>query len=124
MLVPALSDGLAALGVLASLLWIVQAALAYRHRAKTVLLADLPATTPESGWPRLAVIFAARNEEAAVECAARSMIAQDYPNLEILAIDDRSTDATGAILDRLGDLTGWARAATDSVRGELQLGLR
>jgi hypothetical protein len=29
-----------------------------------------------------------------------------------------------AILDRLGDLTGWARAATDSVRGELDLGLR
>src|SRR3954447_23262025 len=30
----------------------------------------------------------------------------------------------GAILDRLGDLTGWARAATDGVRGELDLGLR
>ena len=29
-----------------------------------------------------------------------------------------------AILDRLGDLTGWARAATDGVRGELDLGLR
>jgi hypothetical protein len=29
-----------------------------------------------------------------------------------------------AILDRLGDLTGWARGATDGVRGELQLGLR
>jgi hypothetical protein len=32
--------------------------------------------------------------------------------------------SAGAILDRLGDLTGWARAARDSVRGELQLGLR
>jgi hypothetical protein len=32
--------------------------------------------------------------------------------------------SAGAILNRLGDLTGWARAATDSVRGELQLGLR
>src|SRR3954471_22571331 len=30
----------------------------------------------------------------------------------------------GAILDRLGDLTGWARAATDGVRGELDLALR
>src|SRR4051794_13125202 len=29
-----------------------------------------------------------------------------------------------AILDRLGDLTGWARAATDGLRGELDLGLR
>jgi hypothetical protein len=29
-----------------------------------------------------------------------------------------------AVLDRFGDLTGWARASTASVRGELQLGLR
>jgi hypothetical protein len=34
------------------------------------------------------------------------------------------TGGASAILDRLGDLTGWARAATDGVRGELQLGLR
>jgi hypothetical protein len=33
-------------------------------------------------------------------------------------------DGASVILDRLGDLTGWARAATDGVRGELQLGLR
>jgi hypothetical protein len=30
----------------------------------------------------------------------------------------------GAILDRLGDLTGWARAATDGLRGELDLAIR
>jgi len=96
-----LTNTLAVLGSLASLLWIVQAALVYRHRAGTVLLADLPDTPPETGWPRLTVIFAARNEAADVEQATRSLIAQDYPNLQILAVDDRSTDATGAILDRL-----------------------
>jgi hypothetical protein len=32
--------------------------------------------------------------------------------------------SASAILDRLGDLTGWAHAATDGVRGELDLGLR
>jgi len=32
--------------------------------------------------------------------------------------------SAGAVLDRLGDLTGWARASTASVRGELELGLR
>jgi cellulose synthase/poly-beta-1,6-N-acetylglucosamine synthase-like glycosyltransferase len=95
------TNTLATLGVLASLLWIIQLALVYRHRARAVQLADLPETTPETGWPRLAVIFAARNEETDVERATRSMIAQDYPNLEIIAVDDRSTDATGAILDRL-----------------------
>jgi uncharacterized protein DUF3352 len=33
-------------------------------------------------------------------------------------------EGAGVILDRFGDLTGWARAATDGVRGQLQLGLR
>jgi hypothetical protein len=33
-------------------------------------------------------------------------------------------DDAGAILDRLGDLTGWARAETDGVRGELDLAIR
>jgi hypothetical protein len=32
--------------------------------------------------------------------------------------------SAGAVLDRLGALTGWARASTSAVRGELQLGLR
>ena len=33
-------------------------------------------------------------------------------------------DGANVILDRFGDLTGWASAATDGVRGQLQLGLR
>lgn len=35
-----------------------------------------------------------------------------------------SDEGASAILGRFGDLTGWARAATDGVRGQLQLGLR
>jgi len=52
-------------------------------------------------WPRLSVIVPSCNEEKAVEAATRSLVAQDYPNLEIVAVDDRSTDRTGAILDGL-----------------------
>jgi glycosyltransferase involved in cell wall biosynthesis len=89
------------LGVLASLLWFVVLAQVVRHRRSVLLLADLPGDEPAGGWPRLAVVFAARNEAAEVEAATRSLVAQDYPNLEIIAVDDRSTDATGAILDRL-----------------------
>src|SRR5581483_9986381 len=61
----------------------------------------LPAVEPAGGWPSLAVAFAARDEEADVGRAARSMLALDYPNLRVVAVDDRSTDATGAILDAL-----------------------
>lgn len=52
-------------------------------------------------WPTLSVVFAARNEARAIEAAVRSMLALDYPDLEIVAVDDRSEDATGEILDRL-----------------------
>ena len=52
-------------------------------------------------WPRLSVIVPSRNEGGHVLKATRSLLAQDYPDLEIVAIDDRSEDATGAILDGL-----------------------
>ncbi len=52
-------------------------------------------------WPKVSVIVPCRNEAAGVEAAMSSLLAQDYPNLEIVAVDDRSEDATGAILDAL-----------------------
>ena len=50
---------------------------------------------------RLSVVVPARNEEASVEPAMRSLLALDYPDMEVIAVDDRSEDHTGAILDRL-----------------------
>lgn len=51
--------------------------------------------------PSVSVIVAARDEARGVEAAVRSMLAQDYPRLELVVVDDRSSDGTGAILDRL-----------------------
>ena len=52
-------------------------------------------------WPRLSVIVPSRNEAPGVERAMSSLLAQDYPNLEIVAVNDRSEDDTGARLDAL-----------------------
>lgn len=52
-------------------------------------------------WPRVSICFAARDEARGVEQAVRSFLALDYPDLEVIGIDDRSSDVTGAILDRL-----------------------
>ena len=52
-------------------------------------------------WPLVSVIVPARNEQRGIESALTSLLHLDYDNLEILVIDDRSTDDTGAILDRL-----------------------
>ena len=51
--------------------------------------------------PPVSIVVAALNEAHAIEPALRSILAVDYPALEIVAIDDRSTDGTGEILDRL-----------------------
>ena len=67
-----------------------------------------PAGAP---WPLLSVIVPARNEAAHVESCLRSLLAQDYPRLEILAVDDRSQDGTGALLDALAAEAGSAPGA-------------
>jgi len=52
-------------------------------------------------WPRISLIAPARNEERNIEQAMRSLLAIDYPDLQITVINDRSTDGTGEILKRL-----------------------
>lgn len=72
-----------------------------RMRRLATLAAPAPAV-----WPKVSVIFAARNEGHTVGAAVPTMLRMDYPDLEILAVNDRSEDDTGAVLDQL--------AATDS----------
>ncbi len=66
----------------------------------------VPTTGPgawegEEAWPSLTVVIAARDEAANIEAALESLLAQDYPGLQVVAVNDRSTDDTGPILSRL-----------------------
>jgi hypothetical protein len=90
---------------LRALAWII--ALAWLWKAITAALGlrrvpDL--TRPEYNLappndPSITVIVPARNESADIAATLQSLLAQDYPSLHIIAIDDRSTDTTGAIMD-------------------------
>jgi GT2 family glycosyltransferase len=49
--------------------------------------------------PRVSILFSARDEAEKLPAALASFLALDYPNYEVIAVDDRSEDATGAILE-------------------------
>ncbi|MGH9496988.1 MAG: glycosyltransferase [Candidatus Sulfotelmatobacter sp.] len=51
-----------------------------------------------SGNPRVSIIVPARNEEDTIEQAMGTLLALDYDNYEVIAVNDRSTDRTGEIL--------------------------
>ncbi len=53
--------------------------------------------TQEASLPRVAALVPARNEERNIEACLISLLAQDYPNLEIWLYDDASTDRTSEI---------------------------
>ncbi len=57
--------------------------------------------TGKVDWPLLSVIVPACNEADHLAAALRSLLEQDYPRLEIIVVNDRSTDATGEIIDCL-----------------------
>ena len=58
-------------------------------------------TTPPSNPPLISVCIPARNEERNIRACVEAMLNQDYPNFEVIVLDDRSTDATPEILRQL-----------------------
>jgi len=102
-----------------ALAWLI--ALAWLWKALTSLLGlrrvpDLtnPAydLVPQNN-PSITIIVPARNEEKNIASCLNSLLEQDYANLHIIAVDDRSTDNTGEVMEALATLhiaelpTGW-----------------
>jgi glycosyltransferase involved in cell wall biosynthesis len=61
-------------------------------------------------YPKLSVIIAACNEAETIRPAIATLLEQNYPDLEIVLIDDRSTDGTGEIIDEVAAGDGRVKA--------------
>lgn len=75
---------------------------AFGIRSLDVILrsrARLEPREPDPTLPALSIIVPARNEADRVERCVRSLLAADYPDFEVIAVDDCSQDATRSILD-------------------------
>lgn len=53
--------------------------------------------------PRVSILVPARNEELNINACILSLLAQQYPDFEVIALNDRSTDQTGKILGELAE---------------------
>jgi len=51
--------------------------------------------------PRVSIIVPACNEEEDIEQCLRGLLAVDYENYEVIAVNDRSTDRTGEIMEKV-----------------------
>ena len=79
-------------------------ALAFIVRSVNVTLKSgesIEPVEPDETLPFLSVIVPARNEERQIEQCVRSLLAQRYPRFEVIAVNDRSEDRTGEILERI-----------------------
>jgi len=76
---------------------VLAVALAGFHLRSTRRRPPAPAYTPP-----VAIVVPAYNEAVGIERAVRLLMASDYPDFEIIVVDDGSSDDTAAIVERLG----------------------
>jgi chlorobactene glucosyltransferase len=82
--------------VLWSLPWVVPLVVTLLRSRNSRWLDDVSAEV-RSGAPLVSVIVPARNERRNIERCVRSILASTYTPLEVIVVDDHSTDGTGGV---------------------------
>jgi glycosyltransferase involved in cell wall biosynthesis len=86
---------------LIALAWLWKAITAARGLPRIPNLLDPQYNLAPDGNPTISVIVPARNESADIASTLESLLNQDYANLRIIAVNDRSIDTTGVIMNTL-----------------------
>ena len=89
--------------LLSSILFFFALFITYWLHNQAWLEITTPPVEPPANGPFVSIIVPARNEEGNIRRCAETLLAQDYPNYEIIVLDDRSTDGTPDILKELSD---------------------
>lgn len=84
-----------------AVVWIARLLYLKKARRMRIVLRHADAPYAAADAPRVSVIVAAKDEQDCIENCLTSLLGQDYPNLEVIAVDDRSTDDTPSILSQL-----------------------
>lgn len=85
--------------IISTILFILGIAIIYWiHNQHHLDIVVTPAPPPVDA-PLISVCIPARNEERNIRRCVESALGQDYPNLEVVVLDDRSTDATPTLLN-------------------------
>jgi glycosyltransferase involved in cell wall biosynthesis len=87
-------------GFLGAEVWSVYGMALTAGRRKMLLMKRPPQPIP-GPVPRVTILVPAKDEGERIRGCIESCLNQDYPDLEVIAIDDRSTDNTGAVMDQM-----------------------
>ncbi|HXH48380.1 MAG TPA: glycosyltransferase family 2 protein [Terriglobia bacterium] len=79
--------------------WIAAGIFAFWNITGVAILRPESFSVPPPSLPRISILLAARNEQEMLPATLDSLLKLDYPDFEIILVDDDSDDRTGAIAD-------------------------
>jgi len=91
---------LMAYAILGPMVWVLFGIMMFMGRRRMMLLKK-PLPQPHANAPRATILIPAKDEGPRIRDCLLSALRQDYPNYHVVAVDDRSTDETGRLMDEV-----------------------